>query len=85
MSDSSDVRYTVREAIDNLRGELLAELRDVRDDIKDVKSDVKMLSADVRDLKSFRGSVRDAVKVIAFIITTAIAVSAVLVYSGVFK
>ena len=76
--EGNGVRYTTREAIDNLRAEMLSEF-------KDLKRDVQTIQDDVSELKEFRRSIKDSIKVVAFVITIAVTISMGLLYSGVFK
>ena len=79
MSDETNgVRYTTREALDRLRDEMLSEFAEL-------KADVQAVQKDISELKEFRAAMKDSIKVLAFIITTAVAISMGLLYSGVFK
>jgi hypothetical protein len=83
--NGNGVRYTLKEALAELRTELLGAINDVRDDVGDVKNDVKNLAQDVADLKGFKSSLWLAAKIMAFTLTTAIAISGVLLMAGAFK
>lgn len=74
--DGNGIRYTTKEAIEALRAEMTARF-DKQDDT------LEQLGADVSQLKEFRASIKDSLKLIAFIITTAVAISMGLLYSGV--